>query len=167
MHLAEFNQASETDVKTFLKHCVQIESWVNELSAQRPYVSIEALLSLAKQQTSTWQWSEIKHALDNHPRIGEKKAQVDLSAQEQGFSDREQASISSDEETQEALLAGNIAYEKKYGYIFLIKASGLKSEDVLQALHYRLMNDPDTEQRIVHQQLSEIALLRLTQELSA
>ena len=167
MHLAEFNQASETDVKTFLKHCVQIESWVNELSAQRPYVSIEALISQAKQQTSTWQWTEIKHALDNHPRIGEKKAQVDLSAQEQGFSDREQASISSDEETQEALLAGNIAYEKKYGYIFLIKASGLKSEDVLQALHYRLMNDPDTEQRIVHQQLSEIALLRLTQELSA
>ncbi len=167
MHLAEFNQASETDVKTFLKHCVQIESWVNELSAQRPYVSIEALLSQAKQQASTWKWSEIKHALDNHPRIGEKKAQADLSAQEQGFSDREQASISSDEETQEALLAGNIAYEKKYGYIFLIKASGLKSEDVLQALHYRLMNDPDTEQRIVHQQLSEIALLRLTQELSA
>jgi 2-oxo-4-hydroxy-4-carboxy-5-ureidoimidazoline decarboxylase len=167
VHLAEFNQASETDVKTFLKHCVQIESWVNELSAQRPYVSTEALLSQAKQQASTWQWSEIKHALDNHPRIGEKKAQVDLSAQEQGFSDREQASISSDEETQEALLAGNIAYEKKYGYIFLIKASGLKSEDVLQALHYRLMNDPDTEQRIVHQQLSEIALLRLTQELSA
>ena len=167
MHLAEFNQASETDVKTFLKHCVQIESWVNELSAQRPYVSIEALLSQAKQQASTWQWSEIKHALDNHPRIGEKKAQVDLSAQEQGFSNREQASISTDEETQEALLAGNIAYEKKYGYIFLIKASGLKSEDVLQALHYRLMNDPDTEQRIVHQQLSEIALLRLTQELSA
>lgn len=118
MHLAEFNQASETDVKTFLKHCVQIESWVNELSAQRPYVSIEALLSQAKQQASTWQWSEIKHALDNHPRIGEKKAQVDLSAQEQGFSDREQASIRSNEETQEALWAGNIAYEKNMATFF-------------------------------------------------
>jgi len=167
VHLAEFNQASETDAKTFLKHCVQIESWTNQLSAQRPYTSIEELLSQAKQQAATWQWAEIKSALDNHPRIGEKKAQAHLSNQEQDFSNREQASISSDEETQEALLAGNIAYEQKYGYIFLIKASGLNSQEVLQALRYRLMNDPDTEQRIVHQQLSEIALLRLMQELSA
>ena len=66
-----------------------------------------------------------------------------------------------------ALLKGNIAYEKKYGYIFLIKASGLSSENVLQALQYRLLNNPETEKRIVHHQLAEIALLRLKQELSA
>ncbi|RLL37600.1 2-oxo-4-hydroxy-4-carboxy-5-ureidoimidazoline decarboxylase [Acinetobacter cumulans] len=167
MQLAEFNQASESDAKSFLKHCVQIKSWVSELTAQRPYASVEDLLIQAKQQTKTWQWSEIKSALDNHPRIGEKQAQATLSDQEQDFSKREQASITSDDATQEALLAGNTAYEKKYGYIFLIKASGLNSEDVLQALRYRLMNDPDTEKRIVHQQLTEIALLRLTQELNA
>lgn len=167
MHLIEFNQASETEVKTFLKHCVQIESWSNTLSSQRPYESLDALLATAKLQAQSWDWQEIKTALDKHPRIGEKKAQSALSDKEQSFSDREQSEISSNEEMQQAILQGNIAYEKKYGYIFLIKASGLSSEDILQALTYRLLNDPENEKRIVHHQLAEIALLRLQQELKA
>lgn len=167
MQLVEFNQTSVADVKTFLKHCVQIESWANELLSQRPYASLDSILEHAAQAARTWSWDEIKSALDNHPRIGEKKAQAELSELEKNFSNREQSAISADEETQMALLKGNIAYEQKYGYIFLIKASGLSSEDVLQALQYRLLNDPETEKRIVHHQLAEIALLRLKQELSA
>lgn len=165
MQLIEFNQASTEDALRFLKHCVQIPSWATEIIAQRPYTSIDAVLVVAKQQATTWTWDEIKLALDNHPRIGEKKAQTELSKVEQGFSHREQSAITPDEETQLALIKGNQAYEKKYGHIFLIKAFGLTSEDVLQALKYRLVNDAETEKRIVHHQLAEIALLRLSQEL--
>ena len=167
MQLVEFNQASTDDAIRFLKHCVQIPSWSNLIAAKRPYNSVEDVLSTAKQQSTTWTWEEIKTALDNHPRIGEKKAQAALSETEKNFSNREQSAITTDEETQQALLKGNIAYEKKYGYIFLIKAAGLNSQDVLQALEYRLANDPEIEQRIVHTQLAEIALLRLSQELHA
>lgn len=167
MQLVEFNQASSQDAISFLKHCVQIPSWSTEIAAKRPYASIEAVMEAAKQQAATWTWDEIKAALDNHPRIGEKKAQAELSEIEKNFSNREQSSITADEETQLALLKGNIAYEKKYGHIFLIKAFGLTSEDVLQALKYRLVNDPEIEKRIVHNQLAEIALLRLSQELKA
>ena len=83
------------------------------------------------------------------------------------FSDREQATLNSDQETLDAIYQGNLAYEKKYGFIFLIKASGLNSQQILTALNYRLKNDPDIEKRIVHQQLLEIALLRLKQEVEA
>ncbi|WP_407304740.1 2-oxo-4-hydroxy-4-carboxy-5-ureidoimidazoline decarboxylase [Acinetobacter sp.] len=165
MQLVEFNQASSPDAIRFLKHCVQIPSWSTQIAAKRPYVSVEDVLNTAAQQAASWTWDEIKTALDNHPRIGEKKAQAELSEIEKSFSNREQSSITADEETQLALLKGNIAYEKKYGFIFLIKASGLSSEDVLQALKYRLVNDPEIEKRIVHNQLAEIALLRLSQEL--
>jgi 2-oxo-4-hydroxy-4-carboxy-5-ureidoimidazoline decarboxylase len=167
VQLVEFNQASLQDAISFLKYCVQIPSWSTEIAAKRPYASIEAIMEAAKQQAATWTWDEIKAALDNHPRIGEKQAQAELSEIEKNFSNREQSSITADEETQLALLKGNIAYEKKYGHIFLIKAFGLTSEDVLQALKYRLANDPEIEKRIVHQQLAEIALLRLSQELKA
>nr|WP_218947247.1 MULTISPECIES: 2-oxo-4-hydroxy-4-carboxy-5-ureidoimidazoline decarboxylase [unclassified Acinetobacter] len=167
VQLVEFNKASEADVKTFLKHCVQIEGWAEHIVAQRPYTCVTQIIEQAVKAANAWTWDEIKNALDNHPRIGEKKAQAELSCLEQQFSNREQSEISADEETQFALLKGNIAYEKKYGYLFLIKASGLSSEDVLQALQYRLLNDPETEKRIVHHQLAEIALLRLKQELSA
>ncbi|WP_216935738.1 MULTISPECIES: 2-oxo-4-hydroxy-4-carboxy-5-ureidoimidazoline decarboxylase [unclassified Acinetobacter] len=167
MRLIEFNQASLQDAMTFLKHCVQIPSWSTQIAAQRPYVSVEDVLNTAQQQAVTWTWEEIKTALENHPRIGEKKAQAELSEIEKTFSNREQSSITADEETQLALLKGNITYEKKYGFIFLIKASGLSSEDVLQALKYRLLNEPEIEKRIVHNQLAEIALLRLSEELQA
>lgn len=165
VQLIEFNKATPEDVITFLAHCVQIPSWSEQLSANRPYASVEDALNTARQQAATWSWDEIKTALDTHPRIGEKKAQAELSEVEKNFSNREQSAITPNEETQLALLKGNIAYEKKYGYIFLIKAFGLNSEEVLQALKYRLLNDPETEKRIVHHQLAEIALFRLAQEL--
>ena len=167
MQLVEFNQASAEDAMIFLKHCVQIPSWSTELAAKRPYASLEDVLSAANQQAATWSWDEIKTALDNHPRIGEKQAQAELSEIEKDFSHREQSGITADDDTQLALLKGNLAYEKKYRFIFLIKAAGLSSEDVLQALNYRLLNDPEIEKRIVHHQLAEIALSRLAQELHA
>ena len=107
--------------------------------------------------------SEMDEAIERIETVMPKL--LELSEIEKNFSNREQSSITADEETQLALLKGNIAYEKKYGHIFLIKASGLSSEDVLQALKYRLVNDPEIEKRIVHNQLTEIALLRLSQEL--
>ena len=167
MQLFEFNQASTEEAMIFLKHCVQIPSWSTELVAKRPYAALEEVLSAAQQQAATWNWDEIKAALDNHPRIGEKKAQAELSEIEKDFSHHEQSGIAADDDTRLALLKGNLAYEKKYGFIFLIKAAGLSSEDVLHALTSRLLNDPEIEKCIVHQQLAEIALSRLAQELHA
>ena len=167
MQLFEFNQASTEEAMIFLKHCVQIPSWSSELVAKRPYASLEEVLTAAQQQTATWSWDEIKTALDNHPRIGEKQAQAELSEIEKDFSHHEQSGIAADDDTRLALLKGNLAYEKKYGFIFLIKAAGLSSEDVLHALTSRLLNDPEIEKCIVHQQLAEIALSRLAQELHA
>ncbi|QIO07389.1 2-oxo-4-hydroxy-4-carboxy-5-ureidoimidazoline decarboxylase [Acinetobacter shaoyimingii] len=167
MLLSEFNQNNESEIKSLLKQCVHIERWATEIDQRRPFDSKEELLAYASEQTKSWTWDEILAALNTHPRIGEKKAKVALSEKEQVFSDREQSALSQDEETLVAIYEGNVAYEKKYGYIFLIKASGLSSEEILTALKYRLANDPEIEKRIVHQQLLEIALLRLSQEVQA
>ncbi|HAA06545.1 MAG TPA: OHCU decarboxylase, partial [Acinetobacter schindleri] len=61
---------------------------------QRPFTSSDELLEAAKRQAQTWTWEEISKALATHPRIGEKQAQTALTAKEEGFSEREQASIS-------------------------------------------------------------------------
>lgn len=167
MQLTEFNQASDSDIELLLKQCVHIDRWAEELKQQRPFTSRDELLEAAKRQAQTWTWEEISKALATHPRIGEKQAQTALTAKEEGFSEREQATISQNEESQAALLKGNLAYEKKFDFIFLIRAAGRSSEEILTALNYRLVNDLDTEKRIVHQQLLEIALLRLAQEIDS
>lgn len=167
MQLDQFNQSCPTQLKQFLTQCVNIPRWADELSAARPFSSVTTALDYAQQQSQTWLWSEIHTALNTHPRIGEKQAQHALSAQEQQFSQREQAHAQhADAELSHAIAQANAAYEQRFGYLFLIKASGLTADDILTALNYRLLNDVDTERRIVKQQLSEIALLRLTQELS-
>lgn len=167
MLLSEFNHNSSNDVSSLLQQCVHIPRWSNEILTERPFASVNALLKYAEQRAQTWSWEEVLTALHTHPRIGEKKAQSVLSEKEQQFSNREQSSLNANRETLEAIEKGNLAYEKKYGFIFLIKASGLNSEDILTALNYRLNNDPEIEQRIVQQQLLEIALLRLSQEIQA
>lgn len=166
MNLEEFNLASSDEATTFLKQCVQIQSWSEDLLSQRPFENVEEILNLAKKQVLTWTWEDIESALNNHPRIGEKKAHANLSEKEQVFSKKEQAAIKQSMETQQALLEGNIAYEKKFGHIFLIRALGLDSTQILQALNYRLLNDVETERRIVKQQLGEITLLRLSNEIA-
>lgn len=167
MLLSEFNQSDFTTIQTLLKQCVHIPRWGAEIAKQRPFSNMDILSNFAQQQAKSWQWEEILAALNTHPRIGEKSAQATLSEKEHTFSNREQANLAQDQATLDEIFKGNVAYEKKYGFIFLIKASGLNSEQILTALNYRLDNDLDTEKRIVHQQLLDIALLRLSQEVHA
>lgn len=167
MLFSDFNQAPAEQILAFLKHCVHIDAWGKCITQQRPFHNRDALITYAKHLAQTWTWEDILTALNTHPRIGEKKAKEQLSAQEQQFSDREQAMFNPNQEILKTIYAGNFAYQKKFGFIFLIKASGLDSQQILTALNFRLINDLETEKKIVHQQLLDIALLRLTQEVQA
>nr|WP_153567417.1 2-oxo-4-hydroxy-4-carboxy-5-ureidoimidazoline decarboxylase [Acinetobacter pittii] len=165
--LAEFNQAPPEQLKTLLKNCVHIQAWAEKIISNRPYSTKASLLEYAEQLSQMWSWQEILAALATHPKIGERQAKKQLNAKEQDFSNQEQAGISLDEQTQQALLQGNLDYEQKFGFIFLIKAAGLSSDEILKKLHERLQNDLAIEKTIVHEQLAAIALLRLSQEIQA
>lgn len=102
-----------------------------KIISERPYSSTSVLLGYAEQLSHTWSWQEIQAALATHPKLV-KDRQKQLNAKEQNFSAQEQAGISLDEQTQQALLQGNIEYEQKFGFIFLIKAAGLSSDEILK-----------------------------------
>ena len=165
MQLQTFNQLCEQDAHTILKHCVTIESWINAMVKARPYANKQDLLQQAQQHAINWQWQEIKQALDQHPKIGEQKAKTELSEQEQHYSSREQANIQLTPTQQKQLQLDNLAYQQKFGFIFLIKAFGLSQEEIFQQLQQRLTHNLNTEKQVVHQNLQGIALLRLDQEI--
>ena len=101
-------------------------------------------------------------ALLRHPRIGEKAsgepADAALSAAEQsGVADSDAAELA----------AGNLAYEQRFGYIYLICASGLTGEQMLAALRERLTHDDEQEREVVMHELRKIALLRLSKAVVA
>ncbi|MGH8939273.1 MAG: 2-oxo-4-hydroxy-4-carboxy-5-ureidoimidazoline decarboxylase, partial [Actinomycetes bacterium] len=71
------------------------------------------------------------------------------------------ASRGAAEDVAGALDTGNRDYEARFGHVFLINATGLRAEDVLDRLNERLGNDPDTELEIAATEQQQIMDLRL------
>jgi 2-oxo-4-hydroxy-4-carboxy-5-ureidoimidazoline decarboxylase len=94
------------------------------------------------------------HARDGDTRDGDTR--------DGEWSRQEQAGVAgASVDTMAALAAGNEAYEERFGQVFLICATGLSAAEMLAALRTRLGNDPDTEAKIVREELRKITGLRL------
>lgn len=164
MNITEFNQLSPNEAETLLKNCVQINEWANRIVTQRPFSDSQQLYNFAKDQAMTWTWQQISDALGNHPRIGEKKASHALNEKEVQFSKDEQSKVELTSTVQDTLYQGNVDYENQFGFIFLIRAAGRNADEILGELQRRLNNTFEQEQVEVKDQLSQIALLRLQQQ---
>ncbi|KZX19740.1 2-oxo-4-hydroxy-4-carboxy-5-ureidoimidazoline decarboxylase [Rathayibacter tanaceti] len=139
--------------------CLAVPRWADEVAAGAPYASVEALAAAADGVARTLSAGEVEAALADHPRIGERHAG---SGRSSTFSAAEQAtSLSEDEALAARLLAGNRAYEERFGRVFLIRAAGRDRAEIVAELERRLALDERTEARIVAEQLREIAVLRV------
>jgi 2-oxo-4-hydroxy-4-carboxy-5-ureidoimidazoline decarboxylase len=106
-------------------------------------------------------------AFHNHPKIGEKNAARRVSDQSREWSAHEQSGIeNSDDDTIKALAELNHAYEEKFGFIFIVCATGKSSEEMLSILRARLGNGPDEELRNAAAEQAKITELRLRKLMS-
>jgi 2-oxo-4-hydroxy-4-carboxy-5-ureidoimidazoline decarboxylase len=159
MQVEEFNEADRTDVVASLRPCLDIERWIDEVADSRPYRDLNALLDAGRRAADPLTAAEVETALAHHPRIGERSAGTSTEAR---LSASEQAGLgAADPAIVQALADGNRAYEEKFGQVFLIRAAGRSREEILAALRTRLSHTPEQEERIIGQQLREIAVLRL------
>ena len=134
--------------------------------ARRPFAADEnGLRELLGAADRIWQglsppdWLE---AFSRHPKIGGREAAKPGSAQAQRWSEQEQSGArSAGEAALQALAGANLEYENKFGYIFIVCATGKTSEGMLAILKQRLQNDSDTELRITVEELRKITRLRL------
>jgi 2-oxo-4-hydroxy-4-carboxy-5-ureidoimidazoline decarboxylase len=156
--LATFNDLDREEAMEVLRPCLDVDRWLAEVVDGRPYGSLGDLEAAAREAADPLTTEEVEGALAHHPRIGERAAG---SSDEATLSRSEQAGLQASDDVLARLEAGNRAYEKRFGRVFLIRAAGRSSEELVTALEVRLGNDPDTEDRIVADQLREIALLRL------
>ncbi len=157
--LDRLNVAEAAEAERELLACCASRRWADELLARRPYHDVAGLRRVSRAVVDRLTWDEIEEALAAHPRIGERAAGP---GREAGWSRAEQAGAAgASRETQEDLVAGNRAYEERFGHVFLICATGLSGEDMLRALRERLGNDPDTERDVVRAELDKIVDLRL------
>jgi 2-oxo-4-hydroxy-4-carboxy-5-ureidoimidazoline decarboxylase len=149
-----FNSAPEAELRPMLTECLAVPRWVDAVLAARPYTSPEALLKVSEEASAELTDSEILGAIAGHPRIGERGrgASAAWSRQEQSGVDSSQA---------DRLAAANAAYEDRFGHIYLVCATGLSGAEMLDILESRMDNPPDVELRVVNEELTKIAALRL------
>ena len=149
-----FNRLSERQRMHLLFEVCSSTIWARRVLAGGPFRDAEALFDRADRVLAELPDAELDAALDGHPRIGAKA--------DNPSSAREQARVADATDAVKAELAEkNRAYDDKFGYVYLVCASGRTAEELLAILTDRLDNDPETERRAMRSELAKINRLRL------
>jgi 2-oxo-4-hydroxy-4-carboxy-5-ureidoimidazoline decarboxylase len=131
--------------------------------AGRPYGALAAVVERSDAVLAALPRPDVDEALSAHPRIGDRPSG---DSRESAWSRQEQARAAGAGADVAALLrAGNLAYEERFGQVFLICATGRTSEQILAELTERLGHDLATEQQVVRRELAAIVRLRLQRTL--
>lgn len=155
---AAFDAAAPQVLRPRLMACARVPRWCTELLDGRPFGTREAILEFADACARSWSDDEVEAALAGHPRIGERAVGADAEAE---ASRREQGGLAGDVRSEREWVAANRAYEGRFGRIFLIRAAGRSSTEMLEELRRRMALDPAEEAVERSRQLREIAVLRL------
>lgn len=158
--LETLNHLPDADAEAAFRRCCGAERWTHAMVARRPFASPAALFAVSDE--IWWKLSEDdwREAFAHHPRIGDKEA---LRAKYAGrWSEGEQAEAAgATDAVLDALAEGNLAYEARFGHIFIVCATGKTAAEMLALLRARLPNAPDAELRIAAEEQRKITRLRL------
>ncbi len=153
--LARFNTSAESDATAALHEVCASSAWGNKLLAQRPYATAEALCTASDAAMAELTAADLAEAMAGHPPIGRPKPGDPTSAREQ----RGMAGAS--EELKAELLELNLAYQEKFGHVFLICATGATGEQMRDAVRVRIQNSDEKEREIARGELVKINRIRL------
>ncbi|MFD7067049.1 2-oxo-4-hydroxy-4-carboxy-5-ureidoimidazoline decarboxylase [Streptomyces sp. NPDC059913] len=154
--LARFNTLADDEATTTLHEVCASAAWGRAILSRRPYASAEALLLASDAATAALDERDLAEAMAAHPPIGRPKPQDPTSSREQrGMAD-------ATEELKAEMLELNLAYQERFGHVFLICATGATGEQMRDAVKARIGNSPEQERGIVRTELGKINRIRLT-----
>lgn len=160
--LRELNDLPPGEAVDRLRACCASGRWARGVAAARPFADLEALLRCSDEAWSALGAADRREALEHHPRLGADDLRRKRFEGTRALSRREQAGVlSADRGTRQALAGAQEEYERRFGTIFLICASGRPATEILAELERRMSNDPKTELEVAAEELRKITRLRL------
>ncbi|MEO6523656.1 MAG: 2-oxo-4-hydroxy-4-carboxy-5-ureidoimidazoline decarboxylase [Mucilaginibacter sp.] len=162
MTIAEFNLLSETEKYDALFKCCGSTSWANLMLTVFPVDSLADILIAADEKWAQCDEEDYLEAFTHHPKIGDKDSLKERFAATATWASNEQSGVNTaSADVIDALAKGNRDYEDKFGYIFIVCATGKPASEMLWLLESRLPNDPDREIEIAATEQAKITRIRL------
>ncbi|WP_298900495.1 2-oxo-4-hydroxy-4-carboxy-5-ureidoimidazoline decarboxylase [uncultured Psychroserpens sp.] len=161
--LNQLNSLSDQEAFSKLEQCCVSKTWVNKMLQSRPFSSENELIETA---ASIWynhcSIDDFKEAFTGHPKIGNIDSLKEKFAHTSAWAGNEQSKVSEASlDVIEALAKANEDYENKYGYIFIVSASGKSAEEMLAIINARLDHKPDDEIYVAMNEQHKITAIRL------
>jgi OHCU decarboxylase len=160
--LAWLNELHAEEARKELLKCCGATRWAESVEQGRPYRSLEELIARANEIWWSLLESDWLEAFRSHPKIGEKKTAQPVAEQSQQWSTQEQRGVqNATPDAVNKLARLNREYEEKFGFIFIVCATGKSSDEILALLEARLQNEPAAELPIAAAEQAKITELRL------
>jgi len=160
--VAAFDALPDYDAAPLLESCCGSHAWIQAMLERRPFRSLARILDEADEIWWSLSPEDWREAFDHHPRIGDQSAAAPQAAVARAWSaDEQRGATASSDATRQAIVDGNREYERKFGHIYLVSATGKSAAEILDLLRVRLSNDPATELRVAALEQAKITRLRL------
>lgn len=162
MDLDPINAMSPDEARVKFLTCCGASRWAGRMAAMRPYADPAAIREAAEHAFGELGPEDWREAFSSHPQIGDLDSLRARFAAKADLSAGEQAGVAgASEATLAALARGNQAYREKFGYIFIVCATGKTADEMLDLLQKRLENPPEQEIGIAAAEQAAITRLRL------
>jgi 2-oxo-4-hydroxy-4-carboxy-5-ureidoimidazoline decarboxylase len=157
--LARLNDLPADEARQVFLDCCASTAWSNRMADRRPFADPDELLAAARAEWWALGPTHRSEAFAAHPRVGGQVAGNDRHA---AWSRREQSGAAdADEVLAEQLADCNREYERRFGRVYLVFATGKSASEMLALCQERLDNDAETEYQIASAEQEKITDLRL------
>ncbi|MET0406074.1 MAG: 2-oxo-4-hydroxy-4-carboxy-5-ureidoimidazoline decarboxylase [Cystobacter sp.] len=166
--LAWLNTLPEPEAREEFSRCCGAHRWAEAMTRARPFPSESALYDRADALWTTTEPEDWREAMTHHPRIGDVSKLREKFKASGAWSEQEQQGMQgAGEDVVQALADGNQDYEARFGFIFLVCATGKSAAQMLGLLRARMKNPPDRELRVAAEEQGKITRIRLEKLLSS
>ena len=156
MTISDFNNLTKEQAGAHLFSCCGSQKFASLLMNHFPFDSekkmVDAATNIWYNECNETDWRE---SFTHHPKIGDVKSLAEK------FAGKEQAGVAvATNETIEALAKANADYEAKFGFIFIVCATGKSADEMLSLLNDRLKNTVEEELNIAMGEQQKISIIR-------
>lgn len=163
MQLEDLNQLPASDAKHIFMQCCTSSAWVNNMVAARPFADTTVIKKAADVAWLGLTEEDYFEAFDGHPKIGDVSSLRAKYANTKELAGNEQGLVKqADDDVLAVLSQGNSDYEEKFGFIFIVCATGKSAKQMSDLLQTRLPNNKTQELVNAAEEQRKIFQLRIT-----